>query len=133
MNVSSNVCAGSGLKVSERWSTSPTHYAGKCAECDTVVDTIIDIAVNHGIRVRLVLCQPNRDRAKPDYHVHAEGCNDLRRYGSRGPLGGTMNPSAEYSSAESIIRQVHGDEWHDHVSDFKIFPCCGKLPKTETP
>lgn len=62
------------------------------------------------------------------YHVHAEGCADLKR--GRRYLRAEVE-SADYPDFESLVRDFYSghisdagdDNWRTYAPEFKVFPC----------
>lgn len=87
---------------------------------------------------KLILCGPNLNGADSGmYHVHDENCADLKRYGRGKPKGGEVDPCGyEYASVQAVVESVYeghmsdsGDPWTYYRSEFRFFPCIGKLPE----
>jgi hypothetical protein len=84
--------------------------------------------------MKVTICGPNlNDQSKGTFHVHAEGCADLKRNAQREP---------EYRhgwTIEAASRDEVGDEiYADHIAegsmrpgegadDCHFFPCCDGL------
>lgn len=131
-------CPGSGFKVSEKWSVSISESHGRCAECGvSVLVTDDGLASDHELTVRLVICRPRADsQTLQTYHVHAEKCTDLRRYGPNRPLGGSVEAARDFTGRSAIVRSEYPEEqypedWKGLIQNFKIFPCCGRIPKED--
>ena len=85
--------------------------------------------------MRVTICGPNlRDQSKGQFHVHAEGCADLRRGAIREPEyrhGWTIDATSREQVADEvyadIIDENPGTTAGDYVSDFHFFPCCADL------
>lgn len=89
------------------------------------------------------VCGPNlRDQSKGTFHVHRDGCADLRKYGPQysGPdaKGGDTNGNCELlidnATVEDVVSVTYSDQlaesngdWEDYVSDFWFAPCCSDM------
>lgn len=96
-----------------------------------------------------------RTPSGPQYHVHAVGCGDLRKYRSaietwRLDEAATEDGYIEFASLKQVVDSIymHGGSfyeddgytpgtpeyeraWEGYVSDFKVFPCV-QLPDEPT-
>lgn len=87
--------------------------------------------------MRVVICGPNlRDQSKCSFHVHAEGCADLKRTAKRDPayedelLNGAVY---DVQNAVEVVDLVYPPEDFEcesgeYLYDFHFFPCCDNLP-----
>jgi hypothetical protein len=93
------------------------------------------------------ICGPNLwDQTKGTFHVHADGCRDLARYGPNKSMGGDVPGEQEMlvkdatmidvvesvyanqldeTATEEDSRETIREEW---VSDFYFHACCQDLP-----
>jgi hypothetical protein len=84
---------------------------------------------------RVTIIGPNlRDQSKGTFHVHAEGCADIKRMASREPEyldGWTVSAT----SVKDVVTDVYDPDnfgWNeddpqevaDYASEFYFFPCC---------
>jgi len=74
--------------------------------------------------MRVTICGPNlRDQSKGQFHVHAEGCADLRRNAS-------LQREPEYMNGwtiEAATRDEVGDHiYEDHIAEGSMEPGEGK-------
>ena len=85
--------------------------------------------------MRVTICGPNlRDQSKGTFHVHAEGCADLKRHAHREPEyrdGWTINAESREAVADEVYADIIDENPDstaaDYVSDFHFFPCCNDL------
>jgi hypothetical protein len=103
------------------------------------------------------ICGPNLyDQSKGDFHVHADGCGDLKHYGPGRRFGGDADGARETLVVDATVRgcvlavydngildeavaeypyghdgqTVTKEELADspmYAGDFWFAPCCGKL------
>ena len=69
-----------------------------------------------------------------DFHVHAAGCTDLRRYGLMRDQRGDLRWTFEAANDEEIVTEIYADflpygddgelnTWVDFADTVRIFPC----------
>lgn len=95
---------------------------------------------------RISIIGPNLRGATETFHVHAEGCRDIARYGPYTTRGGELPPMTINLEGDDVAyeasRFVYADHisdygyeydspeavtyWNDVAHDFRIFPCVGK-------
>jgi hypothetical protein len=91
------------------------------------------------------VCGPNlRDQSQGTFHVHKDGCPDLRKYGPGKVFGGDLNGNREMliknASMFKVVTDVYADQideqpddevvdyLHFLVGDFYWAPCCSEGP-----
>ena len=87
--------------------------------------------------MRVVICGPNlNDQSKGQYHVHAEGCADLRRMANREPeytrgwaIDAETRDDAVMGVYEDMILYNDQDPIEFFRHDLHFFPCCASLPQ----
>lgn len=79
---------------------------------------------------RVTIHGPNLMVPGPTFHVHAEGCADLRKRLYRGADGGwTVEATSQQDVVEEIYQDImaenEGDlaSWEAYADDVRIFPC----------
>jgi hypothetical protein len=87
------------------------------------------------------VCGPNLfDQSKGTFHVHADGCQDLRKYGPEykgkdakgGDLNGNRGMLIEDATFDKVVTETYADQiaedplgdWEDYFRDFWFAPCC---------
>lgn len=91
----------------------------------------------------VTVCGPNLRTQGEAFHVHAAGCKDLGNYGRGRKLGGddkgftmTVADLAEITTDVYPPGDFDYDETSDELdsysTDFKVFPCVGRLPYRAT-
>lgn len=69
--------------------------------------------------MKIVICGPNLNTIREAFHVHAEGCADLRNYGRGKKMGGDdQGWTIEVESAEVASFEASKAVYEDHVSDY---------------
>jgi hypothetical protein len=83
------------------------------------------------------------DQSKGSFHVHAEGCADMKRSprvydwrGGRGEHAGDIKTPVEVESMQDIVEYCYADQldegdydgWRDLDNDFHVLPCVKGLP-----
>jgi len=87
-------------------------------------------------RVNVQVCGPNlKNESKGSFHVHAEGCRDLRQYGPGRKRGGHENGEETYvwavDSKLDVVAEIYSNilDENEHsrpeefLSDFWFAPC----------
>ncbi len=82
--------------------------------------------------MKLVICGPNLPGNTETFHVHAEGCADLkkamyRHADGKHDQGGYVE---EHTSRQSVVEETFSDmidesggEWTDYEGEFRFFRC----------
>jgi hypothetical protein len=83
--------------------------------------------------MRVSVCGPNlRDQSKGEFHVHAEDCADLAKYGPGKPNGGEEPWALDVSDRLGIVGEVYdwipAEEASAYLGEFHFAPCCSDLP-----
>ncbi len=86
--------------------------------------------------MRVLVIGPNLPDPGETFHVHAEGCGDVKRsrlYSSPSFNFDKSHP-LEYDSVEELVKDIYqdilaeGDEdWHNYIQEFKWFSCVKDL------
>jgi hypothetical protein len=82
--------------------------------------------------MRVHVCGPNlRDQSKGEFHVHADGCADLGKYGPGKPYGGEEPWALDVSDRLGIVGEVYdwipAEEASAYLGEFHFAPCCADL------
>ena len=82
--------------------------------------------------MRVTICGPNlRDQSKGQFHVHAEGCADLKRGAQREPEyrnGWTIEAANRIEVCDEVYPPEDFEcESGDYVDEFYFFPCTEAL------
>lgn len=85
--------------------------------------------------MRVTICGPNlNDQSKGTFHVHAEGCADLKRGVRREPeyaYGWTIDAETQITVCDDVYPPSDFEcESGEYVSEFHFFPCCADLPQS---
>lgn len=83
--------------------------------------------------MRVTICGPNlNDQSKGTFHVHAEGCADLRRNARREPEyrnGWSLDAADRVEVCDAVYDPDDFQcESGENLFDFHFFPCCDALP-----
>jgi hypothetical protein len=95
--------------------------------------------------MRVRVCGPNlNDQSKGTFHVHADGCADLKKYGPYRKYSGEVNGEAEMPVDDATVLRVvcwtYADQINEQpederaqyvdnlVNDFWFAPCTDGLP-----
>jgi hypothetical protein len=99
--------------------------------------------------MKVRVCGPNLSsvaQQRAQFHVHADGCRDLSKYGPFKVMGGDLPGAQEYlldvSSQMEVVHDVYSDQIDenvsdeqsrddiaaDYISDFWFAACCKHLP-----
>ena len=68
--------------------------------------------------MKVTICGPNlNDQSRGTFHVHAEGCKDLKKYGPGRQFGGDEKGEDEMTIEASDIHDVCVAIYSDHISE----------------
>lgn len=85
--------------------------------------------------MRVTICGPNlNDQSKGSFHVHAEGCADLRRQAAREPeyangwtIEANTRDDAVLGVYDDLINSNDCEPIERYRDDLHFFPCCAAL------